>query len=103
MKEYIEREAAMSDEFCEGVSCRDCPFRFCIDNMWGGCKVAKFIEAIPAADVVEKKVGTWILHKNAPENYWECSNCHAEIVVEGGNMSWEYCPHCGSKMPTLQF
>lgn len=50
-KEYIEREAAMPDGFCVGVSCQECPF--CDDPVKGGCKVARFIDAIPAADVVE--------------------------------------------------
>lgn len=49
-KEYIPREAAMPDGFCVGVSCQECPF--CDDPIKGGCKVARFIDAIPAADVV---------------------------------------------------
>ena len=51
MPEYIIREAAMPDGFCVGVSCQECPF--CDDPIKGGCKVARFIDAIPAADVVE--------------------------------------------------
>lgn len=50
-KEYIPRDAAMPDGFCVGVSCQECPF--CDDPVKGGCKVARFIDAIPAADVVE--------------------------------------------------
>lgn len=50
-KEYIERETAMPEGFCVGVSCQECPF--CDDPIKGGCKVARFIDAIPAADVVE--------------------------------------------------
>lgn len=50
-KEYISREAAMPDGFCVGVSCQICPF--CDDPIKGGCKVARFIDAIPDADVVE--------------------------------------------------
>ena len=49
--DYISREAAMPDGFCVGVSCQECPF--CDDPIKGGCKVARFIDAIPAADVVE--------------------------------------------------
>ena len=41
----------MPDGFCVGVSCQECPF--CDDPIEGGCKVARFIDAIPAADVVE--------------------------------------------------
>ena len=50
-KDYISREAAMHDGFCVGVSCQKCPF--CDDPEKGGCKVARFIDSIPAADVVE--------------------------------------------------
>lgn len=49
-KEYIEREAARPDAFCEGVSCQECPF--CKDPIKGGCRVDDFIKAIPAADVI---------------------------------------------------
>ena len=52
MDEYIDREAAMPDGFCVEVSCQECPF--CDDHIKGGCKVARFIDAIPAADVVER-------------------------------------------------
>lgn len=50
MAEYIDREAAMSDIYCEGVSCQDCPFL--IHSINGGCRIADYIRAIPSADVV---------------------------------------------------
>lgn len=49
MADYIEREAAMPDLFCKGVSCQDCPFL--IHPINGGCRIADYIKAIPAADV----------------------------------------------------
>lgn len=49
-KEYIPREAAMPDGLCVGVSCQECPF--CDDPIKGGCKVARFIDAIPAVAVI---------------------------------------------------
>ena len=51
-KEYIPREAAMPDSLCARVSCQECPF--CDDPIKGGCKVARFIDAIPAAEVITR-------------------------------------------------
>lgn len=97
--DYISRDAAMPDGFCVGVSCQNCPF--CDDPIKGGCKVARFIDAIPAADVVERKKGKWE-HLSGDE--WLCNQCGFVLSTEG---SWEhplkdrekfYCEHCGADM-----
>ena len=49
MDDYISREAARPDAFCDGVSCQECPFLK--DPVKGGCKVDDFLTALPAADV----------------------------------------------------
>ena len=49
MDDYISREAARPDAFCDGVSCQECPFLK--NSVTGGCRVDDFIKAIPAADV----------------------------------------------------
>lgn len=49
MNDYISREAARPDAFCDGVSCQECPFLK--NSVTGGCRVDDFIKAIPAADV----------------------------------------------------
>lgn len=91
MPEYISREAAMPDGFCVGVSCQKCPF--CDDPINGGCKVARFIDAIPAADVVEVRYGRWVNGR--------CSECgeHAPFwsMASTYHLS-KYCPSCGAKM-----
>lgn len=47
--DYISREAARPDAFCDGVSCQEC--QFLKNSVTGGCRVDDFIKAIPAADV----------------------------------------------------
>ena len=95
MPEYISREAAMPDNFCGGVSCQECPF--CDDPIKGGCKAARFIDAIPAADVVEVRHGHWI---EQPLDfdlcgvaYYQCSKCGKEQQTPSN-----YCQFCGAKM-----
>ena len=51
MSDYIKREDAVTDAFCDGVSCQECPFL--VHPINGGCKVADFMMSLPAADVVE--------------------------------------------------
>ena len=92
MAEYIDREAVMSNEFCDGVCCQDCPF--CIDAMWGGCKVASFIETIPAADVKPVVRGSWTRFDYFPVGHdYECSKCGYM-----NDMMSNYCPNCGADM-----
>lgn len=113
MPEYISREAAMPDGFCVGVSCQECPF--CDDPIKGGCKVARFIDAIPAADVVEVRHGRWeqveILHVEdlkeedkdcisiASMFCPKCKRYHSEVYMYGSpTESVRYCPNCGAVM-----
>jgi hypothetical protein len=92
MPEYISREAAMPDGFCVGVSCQECPF--CDDPIKGGCKVARFIDAVPAADVVEVRHGRW-LPSGIPDSILDkCSECGFDT----GAFTFRYCPNCGAKM-----
>lgn len=61
--------------------------------------LAKGVDLIPTADVVEVR-----------HSYWQCSNvrmssrditcryCHRTETISNGNENFEYCPHCGSKM-----
>ena len=90
MTDYIEREAAMPDAFCVGVSCQECPF--CVDPVKGGCKVEQFIATIPAANVVEQKRGKWLM-TTWDTYYFRCSVCGEQ----SGSM-WPFCHHCGADM-----
>jgi hypothetical protein len=108
MPEYISRAAAMPDGFCVGVSCQECPF--CDDPIKGGCKVVRFIDAIPAADVVEVVHASWVWNpdgmdwgigawvcgkcKSRPETWWNTvKECHP-LRCSGSR----YCGNCGAKM-----
>lgn len=91
----------MPDGFCVGVSCQECPF--CDDPIKGGCKVARFIDAIPAADVVEVRHGRWCVTDAYPHNVY-CSQCYKIFAQEhweiwqDGSLPRDYCPSCGAKM-----
>lgn len=95
MGDYINRAAAMPDRFCVGVSCQECPF--CDDPIKGGCKVARFIDAIPAADVAPVRHGRWI--EQPPDfdlcgvEYYRCSECGKEQQTPS-----HYCQFCGARM-----
>lgn len=108
MDDYISREAARPDAFCEGVSCQDCPF--CKDPIRGGCRIDDFVKSIPAADVVEVRHGRWMSmdkeneavgmdNDGCPVYSCYCSECgdwlagSDEYMVHG-----LYCPSCGAKM-----
>lgn len=61
---------------------------------------AAMIDSVPAADVVERKVGHWIFHPEQKNIYGgkliECSECRTQYLVM--NVVEEiYCRHCGSK------
>lgn len=49
---------------------------------------AKYIDAIPAADVVERKTGKWLWLDGV-----RCSNCNHKFQTTGLT---SYCPNCGS-------
>lgn len=56
-------------------------------------------ETIPAADVVERKVGRWVYSSNGTG--WRCSECNAQApfwcMASTQNLS-NYCPNCGADM-----
>lgn len=58
------------------------------------------IEAIPAADVVERKKGKWLDVTTLGNEFicWVCSECRhgADFVYEPYN----FCPNCGARMVT---
>lgn len=52
-----------------------------------GCEY-EAVEAVPTADVVERKRGEWIIQDGAVC----CSECGEP------NMEWNFCPNCGADM-----
>ena len=61
------------------------------------------VQALPAADVRENKVGRWEITDAYPHNVY-CSECHTKFaqthwaVWEDGSLPRNYCPNCGAAM-----
>ena len=92
--EYISRDAAISKIRDQGVLGGD------YDAYEREEDVVDMLNSIPAADVVERKVGHWIFHPEQKNIYGgkliECSECRTQYLVM--NVVEEiYCRHCGSK------
>ena len=90
--DYIENEYCMDCEHSDGVLCKDCHYKDCMD----------IIRAMPAADVQSVKHGKWIdihewckMHNCKPSGigfYYWCSNC-GKCVNHRSN----YCDECGAR------
>lgn len=102
MSDYIKREDAhkILCQFCTGAA-------ICIHE--GVCNAEKALSNIPAADVVERKVGRWeggdypymteITPLGRNEHYWySCSICKC-----GQGYKTPYCPNCGADMRSLTY
>ena len=98
MKEYIEREKAVEMIKNYGKNAINDRLKT-LDPVDDIVLLAKFVDLIRAADVVEVR-----------HSYWQCSNvrmssrditcryCHRTETISNGNEDFEYCPHCGAKM-----
>ena len=78
MKEYIEREALLEEDFT--YKCIN------IDDI---SVIEKLIKNVPTADVAPVVHGEWINHNT----YVECPLCGAMPYHRSA-----YCPNCGAKM-----
>lgn len=70
----------------------------------------EILEMLPAADVVERKIGQWEEIRVMPEAYditgektWasvmRCNKCGFEaFAIEGHFAQYHFCPNCGSDM-----
>ena len=54
------------------------------------------LDRVPAADVVERKVGRWISY--IEDGYLECPFCGAATNCEGDESELHFCFSCGAKM-----
>lgn len=81
MTEYIKREDAIN----------------AVKMLYGGFGAMANINAIPSADVVERKKGKWI--KLYAGNY-KCSVCGDWWGNDDNEMveDFKYCPNCGTDM-----
>lgn len=93
-KEYISREVALAFPFANGQYDRENADPHFIN----GCEsYREWLETIPTADVVERKLGVWVWDDEG----YHCSECffHAygctEEILSG---DYHFCPHCGASM-----
>lgn len=59
------------------------------------------IKSIPNADVVERKMGTWVLTQIGPPGTFDACTCSECGAVEYFNQGWKkfnFCPNCGAEM-----
>jgi hypothetical protein len=54
------------------------------------------LNIVPAADVVERKVGRWISYID--DGYLECPFCGAATNCDGDESELHFCFSCGAKM-----
>ena len=54
------------------------------------------LDRVPAADVVEQKVGRWISY--IEDGYLECPFCGAATNCDGNESELHFCFSCGAKM-----
>ena len=93
MKEYIEREAAMDFNFSITVpQDKKIQVRDAVHNTVKA--IAAYIEAIPAADVVEVRHGRWI-DSEEDGHLSICGVCNYPV---DRFYKTKYCPNCGAKM-----
>ena len=87
MAEYIKREDAIN----------------AVKMLYGGFGAIANINAIPSADVVERKKGKWQITDAYPHNVY-CSECHKKFaqthwaVWGDGSLPRNFCPNCGADM-----
>ena len=88
-KEYIEREAALKQNYFSESKTPDDNYRF-------DAEIKFCISSLPAADVAPVRHGRWI-----NENFYtHCSDCGKMAIYDkyGQEVESDYCPHCGAKM-----
>lgn len=88
MAEYIDRDAALA-------LLKD-DREVCADSKEELKYIREDIRIIPAADVVERKTGTWISH--IADGYLECPFCGAATNCDGDESELHFCFSCVAKM-----
>lgn len=90
MKEYIEREALLEEDFTD----------IFVNSYDANVIFPNIIEAAPVADVEPVRHGIWINEDTFDAHYqpiYTCSNCHKSVADEFIHKH-KYCLHCGAKM-----
>lgn len=105
MAEYIDRQAAKEQlvKTCNDVADKLYEWEGCFGYSDAVMGIVNCLDAIPAADVVERKRGRWLgtafdgYADGYPVYYeWECSECGC--VFEDEEPTYNYCHNCGADM-----
>lgn len=56
-------------------------------------RIRRWIDEIPAADVVERKKGFWYTHSTIFRTTLRCTNCQNPSKYQ-----FNFCPNCGAQM-----
>ena len=86
-KEYIEREAALKQNYFSESKTPDDNYRF-------DAEIKFCISSLPAADVAPVRHGEW----QEINGIFRCSLCEYSFEHEGYQHFFNYCPNCGAKM-----
>ena len=86
-KEYIEREAALKQNYFSESKTPD-------DNYHFNAEIKFCISSLPAADVAPVRHGEW----QEINGIFRCSLCEYSFEHEGYQHFFNYCPNCGAKM-----
>lgn len=103
MAKYIDIEEALNFPFANGIYDHDHANKHFIN----GCEsYREWFRQIPAADVVERKTGKWIIKDNPGTGWYRvtCSACGEDVTSTApvigffpdAEVIWNYCPECGS-------
>ena len=86
-KEYIEREAALKQNYFSESKTPDDNYRF-------DAEIKFCISSLPATDVAPVRHGEW----QEINGIFRCSLCEYSFEHEGYQHFFNYCPNCGAKM-----
>lgn len=94
MSEYVEHEAAKSDEYIK----REYALK-ALEWTWAGKAAFDNLKAIPAEDVVPVRHGKWLPvgEDDMDEDVYRCSECGVEQFFPGSLVD-NFCPNCGASM-----
>ena len=97
MAEYIEREKAreLIKNFGKGAIEDGQTELDPVDDI---ILLAKGVDLIPTADVVEVRHGEWEEERWCDNFQHICSLCHKTVRVHPQSVAYKYCPYCGAKM-----
>ena len=85
MKEYIERDVLLEEDFTDMFL-----------NLYDEAVFAQIVKLVPAADIAPVIHGEW---KPYPSDaYMKCSVCGMEYLKSKMPQVAGYCPNCGARM-----